>query len=169
MLRTMSQEHHFNLMRAFPTWDYYQRGPNDYNFEEIEELMQYCDEFEIKVLMGVVLETAPYWLEQAHPETRWVDSTGHAVHLRGNSSHITGGFPGLCLDWEPVQVAARAYIRELDGRGIEASLHVRVGCLERACFAGGGRSKYMGNDAGDVVLLLRADDRRIPRMAQAAL
>ncbi len=115
VLRTMSQEHHFNLMRAFPTWDYYQRGPNDYNFEEIEELMQYCDELQIKVLMGVVLETAPYWLEVAHPETRWVDSTGQAVHLRGNSSHITGGFPGLCLDWEPVQVAARAYIRELVG------------------------------------------------------
>jgi len=113
ILRTFSQEHHFNLMRAFPTWDYYQRGPNDYNFEEIEELMQYCDEFGLKVLMGVVLETAPYWLELAHPETRWADSTGHAVHLRGNSSHITGGYPGLCLDWEPVQKAARDFIREL--------------------------------------------------------
>jgi beta-galactosidase GanA len=115
VLRTMSQDHHFNLMRAFPTWDYYQRGPNDYNFAEIEELMHYCDELGLKVLMGVAIETAPYWLEQAHPETRWVDSTGQAVHLRGNSSHITGGFPGLCLDWEPVQVAARAYIHELVG------------------------------------------------------
>ena len=113
ILRTMSQEHHFNLMRAFPTWDYYQRGPNDYNFEEIEELMQYCDEFKIKVLMGVAIETAPYWLEVAHPETRWVDSTGRPTHLRGNSSHITGGFPGLCLDWEVVQEAARGFIREL--------------------------------------------------------
>ncbi len=63
--------------------------------------------------MGVVIETAPYWLELAHPEARWVDSTGHAVRLRGNSSHITGGFPGLCLDWEPVQEAARHFIREL--------------------------------------------------------
>ncbi len=44
VLQMLSQEHHFNLMRAFPTWDYYQRGPNQYNFEEIEELMQYCDE-----------------------------------------------------------------------------------------------------------------------------
>ena len=108
--RTLSREHHFNLMQAFPTWDYYQRGPNDYSLEEIEELMQYCDEFGLKVLMGVVTETAPYWLELAHPETRWVDSTGQPSRLRGNSSHITGGFPGLCLDWEPVQEAARGFI-----------------------------------------------------------
>lgn len=113
VLRTLSQVHHFNLMRAFPTWDYYQRGPDEFNFEEIEELMQYCDEFGLKVLMGVVLETMPYWLELAHPEARWVDATGQPVRLRGNSSHITGGFPGLCLDWEPVQQAARRYIREL--------------------------------------------------------
>src|ERR1700722_2539953 len=72
VLRTMSQDHHFNLMRAFPTWDYYQRGPNDYNFAEIEELMQYCDELGLKVLMGVAIETAPYWFEQAPPKTRWV-------------------------------------------------------------------------------------------------
>ena len=113
LLRAFSQEHHFNLMRAFPTWDYFQSGPDKYNFEEIEELLQYCDELGLKVLMGVVLETAPYWLELAHPEARWVDATGQAVHLRGHSSHITGGFPGLCLDWEPVQEAARGFIREL--------------------------------------------------------
>lgn len=113
VLLALSQVHHFNLIRAFPTWDYFQRGPDEFKFEEIEELMQYCDEFGLKVLMGVVLETMPYWLELAHPEARWVDATGRPVRLRGNSSHITGGFPGLCLDWEPVQEAARRFIREL--------------------------------------------------------
>ena len=113
VLRTLSQEHHFNLVRVFPTWDYYQRGPNDYHFEEIEEFMLYCDEFGLRVLMGVVIETAPYWLELAHPEARWVDAAGQPVHLRGSSAHITGGYPGLCLDSEPVQEAARRYIQEL--------------------------------------------------------
>ena len=113
VLRTFSKQYHFNLMRAFPTWDYYHRAPDQYNFDEIEELMKYCDEFGLKVMMGIVIETAPYWLEQAHPETRFVDAKGEPRRLQGHSSHITGGFPSLCLAWQPVQEAARDFIREL--------------------------------------------------------
>jgi beta-galactosidase len=113
VLRTIAQEHHFNLIRCFPTWDYYNAEPGKFDFTEVEEIMGWCDEFGLKVMMGVVLETAPPWLEQAHPETRYVDARGQAVDLKTNQSHLTGGWPGLCLDWKPVQEAARQFIGEL--------------------------------------------------------
>ena len=113
MLRTIAQHYHFNIIRVYPTWDYYNRAPDKFVFDEIEEVMKYCDEFGLKVLMGIVMETAPYWLEQAHPEARFVDAKGQPQRLEGSSAQITGGWPGLCLDWEPVREAASRFIREL--------------------------------------------------------
>ena len=113
VIRTIAQQYHFGLIRCYPTWDYYHVERDRFEFEEIEEIMKYCDEFGLKVLMGVVLETAPYWLEQAHPEARYVDAKGHAQMLESRSAQITGGCPGLCLDWEPVRQAARQFIGEL--------------------------------------------------------
>jgi beta-galactosidase len=113
MLKTIAQEYRFNLIRIYPTWDYYNREPDSFVFDEIEEVMKYCDEFGLRVLMGIVYETAPYWLEQAHPETRYVDARGRPIRLQGSQAQITGGWPGLCLDWEPVRQAAARFVREL--------------------------------------------------------
>ncbi len=115
MLKTIAQQYRFNIIRVYPTWDYYNREPNQFDFTEIEEVMKDCDRFGLKVLMGIVLETAPYWLEQAHPETRFVNAKGLPQHLEGSSAQISGGWPGLCLDWEPVRQAASLFIEKLVG------------------------------------------------------
>ena len=113
MLRTIAQHYRFNLIRVYPMWDYYHRAPDRFVFDEIEEVMKYADEFDLKVLMGIVMETAPYWLEQAHPETRYVDAKGQPQRLQGSPAQMTGGWPGLCEDWPPVREAARRFIHEL--------------------------------------------------------
>ena len=113
MLRAIARHYHFNIIRVYPTWDYYHRAPDRFVFDEIEEVMAACDEFGLQVLMGIVMETAPYWLEQAHPETHFVDARGQPLRLAGSSAQITGGWPGLCLDWEPVREAAARFIQEL--------------------------------------------------------
>jgi beta-galactosidase len=115
MLQTIAERFHFNIIRVYPTWDYYNRQPNQFDFTEIEEVMTYCDEFNLLVLMGIVLETAPYWLQQAHPESRFVNAKGRPSRLEGSSAQITGGWPGLCLDWEPVREAASLFIEKLVG------------------------------------------------------
>jgi len=55
----------------------------------------------------------PYWLEQAHPETRYVDAKGNPQRLAGSGNNVSGGWPGMCLDWEPVREAAGRFIREM--------------------------------------------------------
>ena len=113
MLKDVAQKYGFNIIRIYPMWDYYNRQPGVFDFSEIDEVMSYADEFGVKVLMGIVFETAPYWLEQAHPEARFVDAKGQAQRLEGSAAQMTGGWPGLCLDWEPVRVAARQFVAEL--------------------------------------------------------
>ncbi len=113
MLRAFAQEYKFNIIRIYLPWVYCNPEPDRFDFEELTEVMSYCDEFGLKVLMGVITEEAPYWLEQAHPETRYVDAKGNPQRLAGSGNNVSGGWPGLCLDWEPVRDAAGRFIREM--------------------------------------------------------
>lgn len=113
MLKTLAQEYKFNIIRIYLAWVYCNPQPDKFNFEELSEVMSYCDEFGLKVLMGVITEEAPYWLEQAHPEARYVDARGNPQKLVGSSNNVSGGWPGLCLDWEPVRQAAGRFIQEM--------------------------------------------------------
>jgi beta-galactosidase GanA len=113
MLREFAQQYQFNIIRIYPAWVYYNPAPDKFDFEELEEVMKYCDEFGLRVLMGIVIEEAPYWLERAHPETRFVDAKGNPQRLSDSGNNVSGGWPGLCLDWEVIQQAAARFIQEL--------------------------------------------------------
>jgi beta-galactosidase GanA len=113
MLKAFAQEYKFNIIRIYLPWVYCNPAPGRFDFEELTEVMSYCDEFGLKVLMGVITEEAPYWLEQAHPETRYVDAKGNPQRLAGSGNNVSGGWPGMCLDWEPVREAAGRFIREM--------------------------------------------------------
>jgi beta-galactosidase GanA len=113
MLKTIAQEYKFNIIRIYSSWVYLNPEDGRFDFAELEEVFRYCDEFGLKVLMGVILEDAPYWLEVAHPETRYVNARGYAERLDGSGNNVSGGWPGLCLDWQPVRDAASKFIRTL--------------------------------------------------------
>ncbi|OLE83182.1 MAG: hypothetical protein AUG07_08695 [Acidobacteria bacterium 13_1_20CM_2_60_10] len=113
MLKTLAQEYGFNIIRIYSSWVYHNPQPDRFDFEELEEVMRYCDEFGLRVLMGVIIEDAPYWLEAAHPETRFVDAKDQPQRLSGSGNNVSGGWPGLCLDWEPVRQAGARFIREM--------------------------------------------------------
>ncbi len=113
MVKALAEEHKFNLIRIWPNWDYVNPEPDKWIFDEVEEVMSYADEFGMQVLCGLVVELMPWWLEQKYPESRFVDARGRAMRLQGSSNNITGGWPGVCLDWDPVREAAGKYIKEL--------------------------------------------------------
>lgn len=67
MLRTIAEQYKFNLVRIWPNWDYVNPEPDKWIFDEVDEVMGYCDEFGLKVLCGIMLELTPWWLEQDVP------------------------------------------------------------------------------------------------------
>ena len=113
MLQDIAQKYQFNIIRIYPAWSYYNPAPDRFVFDDVDEVMKYCDEFGLRVLLGIVMEEAPYWLERLHPETRYVDAKGNAQRLVDSPNNVSGGWPGLCWDWDPVQQAAERFIREI--------------------------------------------------------
>jgi beta-galactosidase len=113
MIKTIAEEYKFNIIRIWPNWDYVNPEPDQWIFDEVEEVMSYGDEFGLQVLCGLMFELAPWWLEQKFPGARFTDARGRPMRLQGSPNNVTGGWPGLCFDWEPVREAGAKYIQEL--------------------------------------------------------
>ena len=113
MLKDIAQKYKFNIIRIYPAWTYYNPAPDRFVFDDLEEVMKYCDEFGLRVLLGIVMEEAPYWLERLYPYSRYVDANGTPQRLVDSANNVSGGWPGLCWDWEPVQQAAARFIHEI--------------------------------------------------------
>ena len=113
MLEEIANKYKFNTIRIYCSWVYLNPEPGKYDFSEVEEILNDCDRLGLRVLMGAVIEEAPYWLEAAHPEARFVDALGVPQRLQTASINMSGGWPSLCMDWEPVRNAAATFLREL--------------------------------------------------------
>ena len=151
MLKAIAQEYKFNIIRIYSAWPYLNPEPGRFDFAELEEVMSYCDEFGLKVLMGVILEDAPYWLEAAHPETRFVNAKGQARRLTNSGNNVSGGWPGLCLDWEPVRQAAANFIGEMAKTVSAHPSMYAYDCWNEPRIQPATRSHHFSNTTGDIL------------------
>ena len=113
MLKAIANKYKFNIIRVYCSWVYLNPESEKFDFTEVEEVLSDCDELGLKVLMGAVIEEAPYWLEAAYPGSRFVDALGVPQRLQAVGKNMSGGWPSLCMDWDPVREAARRFLVEL--------------------------------------------------------
>ncbi len=114
-LERIKQELGFNLVKLRIQWNSVERKPGDYDIAEYDEIFDICDAIGLGVLAEINLETAPYWLERAHPEARYVSANGHPVELGPYDATQHGGYPGLCFHNAVVEREARRYLQFLIG------------------------------------------------------
>ena len=112
-LTKIRKELKFNLIKLWAMWNYCHIKEDKYDFSELEEIMNICDELELKVIINTILENSPYWLERKYPEARYTDAKGMNIILGGNSNTQSGGHPGLCLDNDVIKKAAKNYLTNL--------------------------------------------------------
>src|SRR5690348_2635808 len=48
MLKAIAEEYKFNVIRIYSSWVYHNPEPDRFDFEELEEVMRYCDEFSLR-------------------------------------------------------------------------------------------------------------------------
>src|SRR6185503_1344704 len=44
MLADIAGKYKFNIIRIYPGWDYYNPAPDRFVFDDVDEVMRYCDE-----------------------------------------------------------------------------------------------------------------------------
>jgi len=112
-LNRIKDELGFNVIKLFFEWSYMHTGPDEFDFEEQDEIFDICDRIGLNVFIQTRIESAPYWLEQEHPETRYVSANGTRVELGPNGNTQCGGYPGLCLHNEAVRREAEKFLQNL--------------------------------------------------------
>ena len=126
MLKAIANEYKFNIIRIYCSWVYLNPEPGKFDFTEIAEVLNDCDQLGLKVLMGAVIEEAPYWLEAAHPESRFVDALGSPQRLQTASINMSGGWPSSMYGLGP-RPRSRGEISSGIGEGsFQAFVDVRI-------------------------------------------
>jgi beta-galactosidase len=118
----------FNTVKLFVQWNACHRLQGTFDFEELEEIVGICEEFGLKVLLQTMLENAPYWMERAFPDARYVNARGQAQALSGNGNTPTGGHPGLCFDHPAVREHGTAFLRACGQFGRRHSCVIGYDC-----------------------------------------
>ena len=153
-LERIVEEAGFNIIKIWPTWTWCNPEEGSYEFEELHEIMAACDELGLKVNVNPSLESAPYWLEQRYPDSRFVSALGEVMYLRGMQCNPTGGWPGLCTD--------HPCVRRL-------RVPTGLGLLERAHDRTNPQRPVLGHAGCAPVLLLSAHDSSLPQLAEGAI
>lgn len=102
-----------NTVRLWAMWSWIHTSANEYDFSELDALMDLCNEIGLKALIQVILENAPSWLVLEHPEAKYVANDGQQIWPMGRPNTPGGGWPGLCLDNGPARDAAGSFMTAL--------------------------------------------------------
>ncbi|MEY9853129.1 beta-galactosidase GanA [Leifsonia sp. EB41] len=105
-----------NTVKLWACWSWMNPAPGEYDFDELDELIAIAREVGLTIVINTIVENAPYWLEQAHPEARYVDQDGRPVQLTAAMNTPGGGWPGLCFDNPAVWEAAERFLGALVDR-----------------------------------------------------
>ncbi|MBQ4036994.1 MAG: beta-galactosidase [Clostridia bacterium] len=112
-LTRIRNELNFNAVKFRLQWNWIERVRGELYLDEVEAMLRRCDELGQGVLIEINLESAPYWLEEKHPEARYVNARGQAMELGPYDSTQGGGYPGLCFHHESVREEMRRYLKLL--------------------------------------------------------
>jgi beta-galactosidase len=102
-----------NTAKLWACWSWMNPKPNAYDFADLDELTQLARGQELGLVVNLILEDAPYWLEQAHPEARYRDAENRPIHLGAAMNTPGGGWPGLCFDNPPIVEAAWSFLKSV--------------------------------------------------------
>lgn len=103
----------FDLIRCRLQWNWHNRYPDSFDFEEVHEICNICEEIDLGVLIELSLESAPYWLEEQNPQARYVSANGRPIELGSQEATPAGGHPGLCFHNTAVFEHGERYLREI--------------------------------------------------------
>jgi beta-galactosidase len=101
----------FNTIKYWITWSWVHRPDDGLDLSETDRLMDLAEQHGLKVVLNIILENAPYWLDSWFPEARYRAHDGTVVRLNAAINTPGGGWPGLCLDNPSVRERAAVVLK----------------------------------------------------------
>jgi beta-galactosidase len=98
----------FNTVRTWIDWATGEPREGQYNFENLDVMLELAQEEGLKVFLQVYMDSAPNWVGKKYPDSFFVSSNGAVVKPESS--------PGYCLDHPGVHKLDLAFYRALAER-----------------------------------------------------
>lgn len=106
----------FNIVKLWAVWSWVESTPGKFRFDDLDRIVERCEASGLKVVINLVPEGAPYWLERAHPDARYCSHDGEKLSFSGAANLPSGGWPGLCRDKPEVEALSNRFLSEVAAR-----------------------------------------------------
>ena len=103
----------FNSVKLWAVWNAIEKQPGVFDFSDLDALVAIAAENHLKVIINIIPEGAPYWLEDGNEDALYTTSGGAKVEFTGAENMPTAGWPGLCMDKPEVQSYIERFIETL--------------------------------------------------------
>ena len=106
----------FNTVKYWVCWRSNEPRENEYDFSDIDRLMDLAHENGLSVILNVIFDTAPAWFFEKYPESVMIANDGRPVFPTATACRQMGGAPGPCLHHEEGIRARLRFLRACVGR-----------------------------------------------------
>jgi len=86
----------FNTVKFWVQWRWSERREGEYHWDDLDELMRLAEKHGLKVVLNLILDVMPEWVERDYPDSLMVDIDGKPVRATAPSWRQLGGYPGPC-------------------------------------------------------------------------
>lgn len=101
----------FTCVKHWAVWNWIEKNPGVYDFEELDQLVKLSKEAGLSVVINTIPEGAPYWTYDGQDEALYHTADGRKVEYGGPANIPSGGWPGLCMDYETFAWQTADFIR----------------------------------------------------------
>lgn len=109
-MRNMAR-HGFNTVKLWACWRANNPREGEYDFSDLDQLMDLAQENGLKVIINQIFDTAPAWFFRKYPESSMVANDGQVLHPVATACRQMGGAPGPCFHHAAGIKARQAFIR----------------------------------------------------------
>ena len=110
-----------NTVKLWSVWSWTERDPGKFYFDDLDDLIELCGRKGLQIVVNLVPEGAPYWLERAQPDARYTSHDGYALEFSGAGNLPSGGWPGLCRDQPDVEDLSNRFLATVAKRYAEVT------------------------------------------------
>ncbi|NLJ61561.1 MAG: cellulase family glycosylhydrolase [Firmicutes bacterium] len=94
----------FNTVKIWVDWAASEPAPGEYCYEAQDLIMEIARELGLRVIIQLYLDSAPDWLFNFYPDSRYISAGGDAIDSQGS--------PGYCYDHPGIKTKAEAFMQD---------------------------------------------------------
>jgi beta-galactosidase len=87
----------FTDVKFWLQWRWAHVAPDKYYFDDLDELMDIAEKYNLRETINVICNVAPIWLYKKYPDAKQITNDGDVKESESIVCRQIGGYPGPCL------------------------------------------------------------------------